>query len=668
MGDRTGDVIANTLLRYSNQTLELIANILDAIEEVNRVSCEQKIKEIYKNMALNQIPWNEQLVKLQSAILDDPEIPDDVKNAANNVIIQEYEKTMNMGEKVVKLDNNKQFEQLKRIFKKSSLDEIDKKIIIGHINDSMQSGHAPHHINVDRASYRTMVKLLNDQKILNQVTAITTVSGQYLFLYPAAIEPQMKQCAEVAGLYKGILPRPDKEDLEAFAMADKDAPGRLMVFKNLSPELAEKAVMESTKTNTFSFAKKERDDGNFDLFCYAGSEPEEYDRYYKQAVKTIATAAYSLTGPTGDIEAERARYSAKEQKKIDKVIDAIRNDEYDEEDQGYVFSIQHFTDKNNNRFILTDDYIQFGPEEFISYYNGNSDRVSMDTCKDYANTLKLNIQSGPGQKVYISEKEMMQIRQNAAEAQTLIDKSLPPGNRLDQIAYLEQEILKTREKLRTAPSELAQQGFKAELDIQAIALDTLLLHIRDNITIDKTLQRSIGRKLQESEFKKYASPNVTKEMIDNAHACNAAMHDYLTSTDVFDELDTEAHSISDIMYVLDKANFSTYINNLMRQVAPLKPGQSPQPGEMTMDEVKRQTAVLHTEFYERKDAAADLLMDIQLDVIEPKVMGQIQMPNTKNLHTNAWRKEAKLVQRIKQGIEQKRQERSRDLPEPVQNR
>lgn len=516
--------------------------------------------------------------------------------------------------------------ELKDIIEKSNCDDTDQNIFHKIFEHSIQNNGVPHAACIKRSSYWGMIKFLNEYKLMDQVMMLQAEDGQYLLIYDADIEPQIKSGREIASLCAGFMPRPDAEDLETLAIVDTLNLGNLLIGQNLSPELAEKIVTTSMRTSSFSFAKHVRDDNTAMIYGYMGNKPSEHKRYYKQAIKIIIESAYELTGPMGEMEKERAKHSAKTQEKIDQVIDYIKNDEYNEEDSGYIFSIQHMA---NGRFIKTDDYIQFGPEEFTSYYNGEATQISADACKDYVNTLKLNIQTGPGQKIFISENQMKEIREQAMKTMNLI-KSLPTQNRQEQIKQIRSQIQAICKNIKAATSVQVRFDYLQLLKIYAIAIDTLQFYNNndDTITIEQVLNHSIGFTLREAEFKLPGSPHDFEQPIYHAYVCNAAIKYYLDTSSEIDMLDSDAPSGSDLSEIIKEAEYIGYIENLEKRIVDKKEWEL-KPGEMTADQVQSQIDILNAEFNSRKEEALNILNNVHLNMITPKNNNRIIMHETK---------------------------------------
>ena len=633
MPNMSHEVIANSTARAQTQILELINNLLAAWEEITRVKINEEIRQLFEKMSLEQIPWNEQMMKLMVHINQHPDLSDEQKSAINAIILTEYQKEQSQNLKGISQTNQEGYEDLRKTIKRSRLPKEDKKIVEKIINRAIYEMNDPHHITVDRGGYRAMVKYLNQTSLMSQVTAIQTVSGNYMLLYSAAIEPQIQKIASMISLQEGIIPRPEVEDIMQHVQAapnkDKNERGQVIKFTGLSPELAEKAVVESTKSRGFSFAKQLREDGKYDLYCYGGVTAEDKIEKYKEAVQTIALAAYSMTGPTGDIERKKAAHSAHEYEKITKVLSAIQNETPDEEDNGYVYSIQTITDNNNNRYILTDNYVQFGPEEFTIYANGNRHLVQAEDCQDYVQTLKLNLQSGAGQKVYISEKRMNELSEQSARVEKLIE-GLKGQNPMERVDELIQMRIEAEDRLSQAVTDLEKQGIREELEDINIAFDAVNLHMRDGLTTDKILSRAIANELHKAEFRGYASKDVTKEMINNAALCNKAMISHLKNSNVIEGLNPDTPSISDVFNVLSQAEFSTYINKEMAEIDTLK---TPEEQEDQMRVLQQKVDTLSLDFMPRAQEAQALLQQIGLEIEKVGPEEQIDTRNTRNLHT-----------------------------------
>ena len=106
-----------------------------------------------------------------------------------------------------------------------------------------------------------------------------------MLLYNAGIAEKMNELESATKLQVGKYLRPEVIDLQAYA---KKTEGQIFKFTGLTSELAEKAIMESTKSRSFSFAKEKCDDGTYNLYCYGGNNAADNEKFYKEAVQTIA--------------------------------------------------------------------------------------------------------------------------------------------------------------------------------------------------------------------------------------------------------------------------------------------------------------------------------------------------------------------------------------------
>ncbi|MBQ7430222.1 hypothetical protein [Butyrivibrio sp.] len=645
MPDISQEVISNSALRARVQLMELFNNILSAVEENTRESTKAKITALFDQFAVNQVPWNEQLIKLQFKIMENDELSQETKSQMLKVVTEEYNKSQNLAE-----DKQKEtiagFEELKKTVKRSRLPKEDKQILFHMIDKAIYDLHAPHQITVDRASYRQIVKLLNQTGLMSQISAIHTVSDEYLIMYNAGLEPQMEQIVQIAGLSIGRIPRPDIKDIMAYldCVEDKDNKGKgnLIWIKDLTPELAEKAVLESTKSRNFSFAKTDvKENGKVDILCFGGVAAEEKQKYYQQAIQTVAMAAYTLTGKTGDFEKRRARHMAAEQKKIDHILSCIENDTVDPEDQGYIYSINSVTDSNGNRFILTDDYVKFGPESFTHYFNGNADVVTVDQCEDYIRTLRLNLQSGPGQKAYISLDQKHELDKMGLKAQDLV-QSLSADNRLDQVAELVNKRDEIRDQLKHSAGLNAQirTSLLEDLTITNIAMDTLMYHTRDkDLTSEMFISAAIGYELKSREPQHIRTAH-SKEEVENADITDRAMSDYLHRSEKIKTLDINQAGVYDLQEIFNSADFGDFLQREFDRAEAVS--EDLPDGTFTVDDVKHEMEVLNQDFRARCIEASELLSGIAMEIgHNPQEHDQTQTrvaEATIGRHQTAWKK------------------------------
>lgn len=676
MPDITSEVISVNALRTRVQLLELLNNILSALEENLRESTKQKIAALFDNMAINQVPWNEQLIKLQMKIMENEDLSKETKDQMLKVVADEYTRSQMEEEKQKHLFAKQQqdavngFEQLRKTIKKSRLPKEDKAIIADMIDQAMVDLRAPHQVTVDRASYRQIVKLLNQSNLMSQISAIHTVSDEYLIMYNAGLEPQMEKIVQIAGLSIGRLPRPEVQDINTYLDCvegkDDKGKGNILNFKDLSPELAEKAVLESTKSRNFSFAKTPvKENGKVDLVCFGGVTEDEKAHYYKEAVQTIAMAAFSMTGKTADFEKRRARHMATEHQKISHILDCISNNTVEPEDQGYIYSINSITDSNNNRFVLTDDYVQFSPESFTCHFNGNTYVRTVNDCEDYVHTLRLNLQSGTGQKVYISSKQKQELNKIGIQAETLV-QTLQATNKLDQTAELMTKRDDIRDQLKHSAGLNEQQrtSLLSDLTVTNVALDALLQHMRDEITTDMYINAAIGYELKSREPQHIRTVH-SKEDVENADIGNRAMSDYLNHTDFIKGLDINMPGVEDIRTVLCNADFSEFIQKEFNRAEAVQEDQDP--SVFTTQDVSHEIEVLNENFNARCQEAMQQLADITMEIThnQAEQVQSYDQTETIGRHRAIWKKFNELIENIDHELKDPEKTNEYDIPEPA---
>ena len=646
MPDVRTEVLSNNMLRIRTQWLTLLNNLLAAIEENYREYAQRMITAEFEKMEALEIPWEEKLLRVQMLVMTDSKLDDATKTAINEIITKEFNK-QNAREENGKsaLSAEQGLSELSRMFHKSGLSKTDKQIVEKIIQRAKYEMHDPHSLTVDRSAYSMMVKLLNETQLMSQVTAIQLVSGDYMFLYSSGVESRMQNLAETVSLYQGRLPRPELEDIETYAVMTEETRGQsnIIKFAGLSPELAEKAVMESTKTRSFSFAKKVREDGKVDIYCYGGDTKDDKKMRYKEAVQTIAFAAYSLTGNTKTVEDARARHSASEYARIQNVLECISNGKEDVEDSGYVYSVIP-EEINGNRYIRTDDYVKFSPESFTTHFNGNETTYHENDSAHFLKQLRLNIQSGAGTKVYISDNQMEKLTEKAREVYQLIN-NLESVNRLDQIAELINQKNELLEQMQTNKrNKMLTQNLREKIDIMNIAQDALQIDMRSPITPDICLQRTIGSELASHEFKGRVSKSITKEMLEEATVCNKAIGRYLRKDMEYD-FDPEHPDINDITTVLSHANFTSFIKEETDRAQAVDISKEPDPNIFTVEDAKKELKILNTHFSGRCAQAAHMLQDIEVS-IEHASADKTQQQN----HINSLNLHQKFQQKLRKAL------------------
>ena len=154
-------------------------------------------------------------------------------------------------------------------------------------------------------------------------------------------------------------------------------------------------------------------------------------------------------------------------------------------------------------------------------------------------------------------------------------------------------------------TEAARINLKAQVDIQSIALDTLLINPgidahQSKILGNEVLERAIGRALQEHEFKGYANAQLSKETVDQVAICNQAMKQYLDNPATYHNINLQEPSITDVYAVLENPNYNAYYNELIDMMN--SEGSLAKAGEtITRAELDRQVEILDQNFAHRAE-------------------------------------------------------------------
>ncbi|ADL36262.1 hypothetical protein bpr_II325 (plasmid) [Butyrivibrio proteoclasticus B316] len=586
-----------------------------------------------------EIPWHTQLMKLQQTIEADKDISDDVKEKLYDVIEKELKDKSRED-----IYADKGYDDLVRLIGKSKLSKADKEHVQDIIKECKYQMHDPYAMYLNRSEYIAMVKLLNESNMMSQVVPMQLISGNYMLLYNAGIAEKMNELESATKLQVGKYLRPEVIDLQAYA---KKTEGQIFKFTGLTSELAEKAIMESTKSRSFSFAKEKCDDGTYNLYCYGGNNAADNEKFYKEAVQTIALAAYSMTGKTADVERARTRHSDTEQNKINRVLDCIQNDVPDQEDSGYIFSIHEYTDSQNRRWIQTNDYVQFGPTEYTAHYNGTEESQYASRSGDYLRDLRIAIQSGTGQKVYISDNRMDELKDAAKDVYRYIE-GLPAENRLDKIVAVQKDIAALKDEIDKEDIPTIKLAKQKELAMKSVAYEALSYNMKQPVTPQSCLDRQIAAELAKAQFRGYATKSLTPDDIKAAGLANKALIECLrdSNNSRISNLDYKTPSRDDIISVMANADYKAFLTKEFDRAMP-----DSQKGDngFTIADVQSERQILEQTFKSRCTEAMEELGSINI-VIEhapSRLFEEKGRDNTKNLYTIMREKEDMFLNRHK---------------------
>ncbi len=635
------------------QFLILLANLIAGLDENQKAAANRIIKNAEEQIAVMEIPFTDKAGMIARNISDDPDLTAETKEN----LLKEINDFIAKNEKITAIEG---IDEVNRILTQSPhLSAVDKANISRICNNSKQTLACPYAMVVNRLQYRHMMELLRSNNMMDQVQVITLKSGAYMFMYNAPFKEAMTQIAISSGYELGRNIRPRPEDV--LAQAKCEATGNdatLLRFNNVPRELAEKAVINSGRVMAVTFAKEGvpgteyYEDGDteqkhllyskYNLTCVGGETEEERNDNYKAAQKVLALSAFSLTGKAKSIELDRMKHSINEQDKLDYVLDCIEDPSVQEEDSGYVYSIHTITDKANDRYIMTDDFIHFSADQYQVYTNGvTANSVRNTDVPDYRTALQAEIESGTGQKVYISENRMSELEKESTEIMHKVTDMIDSGLKVNEESRSKIDHLQT--ELENESDSTIRLGIVQEMKTYAIIYDAANKNKTNNLTPDMILNGVIASELDTHVFKRFTDKDLTPEMIDDAKIENKAAS-WFVRQDNIEYVDSENPSIDDAAKILSNISANDYISYENGIAVPAS--DSAPIGTVTTDDVRHDSEVLDKNMKEHVQEAKDLLDGIEVEREELPEQEK-QYPATQKVKQNI----TSFIEKIRQAID-----------------
>lgn len=575
-----------------------IDNLVHEILEIKSKNTERLIRDINVLKAMQTMPLSEKYDAIVKECKENLSEEDFKKIKPSLDKLEESEKSVADG-----------LFEIRRIVSKSGLSHNDKERLLKTLDHAEQSFLDPYIMTVSSGAYNAVMQGIRDHGLIGQVTVGILASGKYMICYDSSIKDQMDDILLEKAYCLGDLTRPGVEDViaSAYAGAGVKSESSILKFSGLTPEMAEKAVEEGDKQGVVTFAKY-KDGDTYSIICNAGESKKQKDEIYKKACEILMRSAYMLTGKTGEIEQKRMRHMATEYDKIDKVLSAIDNDHPDPEDIGYVFSIHTVDGK-----IIPTDYVHFDNEKFTSFRDNIADKTwQASQSNNYKKILEHRIKAGTGQKVYISEPEMTEIKNTAQEALKLVESL--PDNKLDALASLSDEMVSIQDDIHEAKvnkNPVLEQAARHQRDVVSIAFDAISMNKTQTKDVSKDLMeaRSIANTLESHRFKLIV-PEQDKDQVEaEKRLISFCIHDMKVNGEFDFHNDigiSKAGKIREvqmdnIMQKIEKIDIAKFIENEQEKIA------TKDENAISPEEVAAEQKILEQTVHQHKEEAKDLI-------------------------------------------------------------
>lgn len=610
------DLTSQAMYRGLEGIAQFFTNVMQGIVENVEITSNHVIREQLQEVAARNMPFRDKLDELSRI---GSTIPDDM----------ERKRFM---EKLVEVEQDGQrarqgLDEIRRHIRRSGICEEDKKRILGEVDRCESTLKNIYVITVPAHSYKNVMKLANQEGMLKDTTAMFLSSGEYALFYPVYYAQSMDRILQVASLMYEHHPLPEAIRTEAVVTSTNKSEAAILRIENVTPELAEYAVLESGKRGFIAMAKEERTDGSgqFDLICNAGDSKEEKDRNYREAIELVAKSAIVLSGPSASTEQAKMRHSARE---YDSLLKGLNG-------SGYIFSVSTKDTKigdERTQMIYPRNFVRFSQEKFRTYNRGVASKLVVNRSEAdlrYDSMLYAASQSGTGQKVFISDEKMAELETAADRAYRNLSSMLEGTevkDRLDIAAELSNRTLSWIERREELKQQNDTQGWKAaaeEARMLRAQTEALSMARGKDVTKAMVFERVVASELDKHRFRYYPSQ---KESLEAGAIVRKATEAAIRESRKEAALETENRMIPEvpgdkndrsigweaIENELARLTPEPYLNQLMaRMTADQDPSMIPY-GKVPVSEIRKANDILDREFDQAKKKAADLLKDIRI--------------------------------------------------------
>lgn len=417
-------VIKNKIADMAILSWESLAIMLDNIitgwAERKELEYNSIIRRNLREIAERHLPFVDKIDELKSAVsaLDgastDPEC---------QKLLDQLDELAQQGKELTE-----SVEQVKSMIIESGLSDQDKKRMFQTLDDCERSMKDYYCSKIPPYVYKKFMAAIRRSGAQADITVVEQANGGFVVFYPAQHIDLINNSLEFATLSYQTYPSPGAVERGSYMGAANYHDATVLKFDNISPELAEKAVEEARRYGYVNFAKERMvgtDPEVYRLICEGGSTQEERDRNQREAMEILCRAAISISGQTKGTMEKMMTFNSNE---YDKLTAGI------ESGNGYVFSVRQKSYNDNliengelkkkelTKAIDSHNFIHFstdpksGRGQFYTQQNGVvTTSVYESETERYHTLLYHTANAGLGQKVYLSQEKVNQLKKQAKE-------------------------------------------------------------------------------------------------------------------------------------------------------------------------------------------------------------------------------------------------------------
>lgn len=483
-------------------------NWITGIAENEELKANRIIKQNLREIAERHLPFVDKIDELKMAVtaleMQDETTKQELLDGLDEI-----------AEKGVELRNG--VKEVEELIKNSGLDQSEKdKISLALLNceRTMKDYYCA---KIQPYTYKKFMAVMRRAHVEQDISIIEQLNGSFIVFYPAQHIDLIDHALEYATLSYQTYPSPDAVERSAYMGAADPSQASLLTFDNLSQELAEKALEDAHRYGYVNFAKAEMpgtDPVKYQLICDGGSTPDERTRNYREAIEIITKAAISISGPAYEAHNKKMRFMDNE---YTRMAEGVKSG------SGYVFSVlqnkhQYEDDKwkvHTDMVVDSRNFVRFTKDPHSGrgqYYTQNKGVVTTTVYESetdrYEKLLYHTVNAGRGDKIYISDERMNELKERAAsikqEIETRIGKWMPIIKEGLQKSVLIDKVKNARKDAQTHHADRTlyavdtQNAFNYEAAFNALALSGKM-RIED-LTSDDLLYGLLSEEIQQKHI------------------------------------------------------------------------------------------------------------------------------------------------------------------------
>lgn len=659
------DKMGNMLIACWESLGIMFDNMITELAEIENMKNLEETRIALREIATRHMPFFDKIDEMKMAVahLGGPE-----DEAVREGLLNELDRIAKEG-----LEVKAGMEEVRKVIEGSSLSKDDKERMEREIMRCEETVSNLYSITIPAYTYQNFMALIRMEGAQHDITVMELSNGQYIVFYPAQHKQLMEYAVELATLSNQRHPSVGAVTRSAYFGSTDKSRAAVLRFEGLSAELAEKAVQEANFCSYVNFAKEPilgTDPQKYNLICEAGENQEDRNRNYRMAVEILARSAIAVSGPLKEMEEQKMRF---ESRKFNQLVEGLKSG------SGYIYSVR---DSERNNLFPPKEFIRFekdpknGNSQFFVNVNGVvTTTLYQSETERYDDQLYHMAQAGSGEKVYISDQEMEQMKETATQLYNRIQTESMFQNGLDLYAMSVQKSNEAKDLKSEKQYALAKSAEKESKEYDALSRACRInKKLVTELSKKEVLDGIISEKLYHSKFQAHVPAEIAKEskLIQRMAAWSLRENRKDPDNTLENNLRTESISTKEdfsiagkrIQFELDRISIDKFIAAEYDR-AKATEEEKKDDRDICIADVQQEAIILQENLPETLKAAKELFSDVRVRMIAAEVSLDTKDIDHIHVRSNSQHRD-RLVNALEFGIDpdpkaQRSKDREQDL-------